>query len=99
MNYLRLWCNFGCISFSGEELKAKAPPVELCMIGEVIFFKTINLGDVRQRDLMLNPNTIKSGYKESHSIELRGLNKKGYYEGKVNNPRSEWPIGLYIIVF
>jgi len=47
--------------------------------------------------LILNPNMIKLGYKESHSVELRGLIKKGYYEGK-SNPRNEWPIGLYIKV-
>ena len=31
--------------FSGEELKAKAPPVERCMLGNVIYYAK-DLGDV-----------------------------------------------------
>ena len=41
-----------------------------------------NLSQLRQRYLVLNPNMIKSGYKELQSVELRGLNKKRVLQGE-----------------
>ena len=59
--------------FSGEELKAKAPPVELCMIGEVIFFfKAINLGDVRQG------RNLKRATKSTRGGKIVNVEKSGH---------------------